>query len=309
MPGSFTGVSGNARRLERGLEGAPIRESARSRRFGVFAMMIGKWGDPGRTSGAEFGQRRFTRFPVAVAVTGQALQFPDQHLRGTVRDIGRGGLMAEFPVELVPGSQIQLSLNMPSGPIQDTGRVIWAARLAQLFRHGVAFPEVKPRDFGVAVTPAEDSRRAPSRSDRAPAVDPSGRRRAVLIVDDDAQLLEVASLMLEVAGYRPLAACDGREALGHLQREAEVGVVLLNLHLPGEDTAELYDRIRLVRPEMPVLLTSGEPEESALARFRRPGLAGFLYKPAGIPAWVARIEEIFAASPNLESSAGTSPGR
>jgi CheY-like chemotaxis protein len=276
----------------------------------MFAMMIGKWADPGRMSDAKSGQRRFARFPVAVAVTGQALQFPDRSLEGTVRDISRGGLMAEFPVELVPGSRIQLSLSMPSGAIQDTGRVIWATRIAQLFRHGVAFPEVKPRDFAVAAIPAEDSRRAPSRGDQGPAVDPSGRRRTVLIIDDDAQLREVASFMLEVAGFRPLAACDGREALSHLRRwPVEVDTVLLNLHLPGEDTPELYDRIRLLHPAVPVLLTSGEPEESALARFGRPGLAGFLYKPAGIPAWIARIEAILAESPGAESLAGSPPRR
>ena len=276
----------------------------------MFAMMVGRWGDPGRASGAELKQRRFVRLPVDVAVTGQALQFPDRSLRGTVRDIGRGGLMAEFPVELVPGSQIQLSLSMPSGPIQDTGQVIWAAKIAQFVRHGVAFPEVKPRDFAAAVSTTEDPRRALSQGDQGPAVDASGHRRAILIVDDDAQLLEVASLMLEVAGYRPLAACNGREALSHLRRRpAEIAIVLLNLHLPGENTAELYDRLRFLHPEMPVLLTSGEPEESALAHFRRPGLAGFLYKPAGIPAWVARIEAVLAESPDDESSGGASTGQ
>jgi len=276
----------------------------------MFAMMVGRWGNPGRASGAEFKPRRFVRFPVDVAVMGQALQFPDRSLRGTVRDIGRGGLMAEFPVELVPGSQIQLSLSMPSGPIQDTGQVIWAAKIAQLVRHGVAFPEVKPRDFAPAVSATEDPRRALSQGDQGPAVDASGQRRTILIVDDDTQLLEVASLMFEVAGYRPLPACNGREALSYLRRTpAEVAIVLLNLHLPGENTAELYDRLRFLHPDMPVLLTSGEPEESALAHFQRPGLAGFLYKPAGIPAWVARIEAVLAESPDDESLVGVSTGQ
>jgi CheY-like chemotaxis protein len=276
----------------------------------MFAMMIGKWADPSKTSGAEFGQRRFARFPVAVAVMGQALQFPDRCLHGTVRDISRGGLMAEFPVEVVPGSQIHLSLSTPSGPIQDTGQVIWATRIAQLVRHGVAFPEVKPRDFAAVVTPAEESRQASSRGDQRPAVDPSGRRRTVLIIDDDAQLREVASLMFGVAGFRPLGAGDGREALSHLRRwPVEIDTILLNLHLPGEDTAELYDQIRVLHPAVPVLLTSGEPEDSALARFRRQGLAGFLYKPAGIPAWVARIESILAEAPGEESPVAPPPRR
>ena len=250
----------------------------------MIAMMVGRAGNPAIGLCAEFGQRRFVRFPVAVAVTGKALQFPDRSLRGTVRDIGRGGLMAEFPVTLVPGSLIQFSLNTPSGPIQETGRVIWAAKARQAVRHGLAFPEVKPRQYPAAV-----------RDDRGLTSDPSRRRRAILVMDDDQQLREVASAMLETAGYCPLAARDGLEALGHLRRYlTDVAAVLLNLHLPGESAAELYDRLRLLHPEVPVFLTSGEPEESALARFGRSGLAGFLYKPAGIPAWIARIEAVLA---------------
>jgi CheY-like chemotaxis protein len=255
-----------------------------SGRSGMIAMMVGRAAGPTSALSVEFGQRRFVRFPVAVAVTGKALQFPDRSLRGTVRDIGRGGLMAEFPVTLVPGSLIQVSLNTPSGPIQETGRVIWAAKARQAVRHGLAFPEVKPRGFPAAV-----------RDDRGLASDPSRGRRAILVVDDDAQLREVASVMLETAGYRPLASRDGLEALGHLRRYlTDVAAVLLNLHLPGESAAELYDSMRLLHPEVPVFLTSGEPEESALARFGRSGIAGFLYKPAGIPAWVAKIEAALA---------------
>ena len=276
----------------------------------MFAMMVDEPKGRRRAPASKPGQRRFVRLPVAVDVTGTALQFPDRSLRGTVRDIGRGGLMAEFPVELVPGSLIQLSLSTPSGPVQDTGRVIWSARMAQLVRHGVAFPEVKARNFAASVTTTEDLLPAPSQGERAPAVDASGHRPTILIVDDDAQLLEVASLILEVTGYRPLASRNGSEALGYLRRwPGQVAMVLLNLHLPGENTAELYDRLRLLNPEMPVLLTSGEPEESALARFQRPGLAGFLYKPAGIPAWIPRIEAVVAESSGTEPPVPTSPRR
>jgi CheY-like chemotaxis protein len=261
----------------------------------MIAMIVGGAGKSGTGFCPEFGQRRFVRFPVAVAMTLKALQFPDRNFRGTVRDIGRGGLMAEFPVTLVPGSLIQFSLNTPSGPIQETGRVVWAAKTKQAVRHGLAFPEVKSREFPGAISAYTVSGEAAIRDDRGLASDPSHRRRAILVMDDDDQLREVASAMLETAGYRPLAARDGLEALRHLRRcLTDIAAVLLNLHLPGESAAELYDSLRRVHPEVPVFLTSGEPEASALARFGRSGLAGFLYKPAGIPAWIAKIEAVLA---------------
>jgi CheY-like chemotaxis protein len=261
----------------------------------MIAMMVGGAGKSGKAFCPEFGQRRFVRFPVTVAMSLKALQFPDRNLCGTVRDIGRGGFMAEFPVTLVPGSLIQFSLNTPAGPIQETGRIVWAAKTKQAVRHGLAFPEVKPRDFPGAFSAYNVSGETGTRNNRDLAADPSHRRRVILVMDDDVQLREVASAMLEAAGYRPLGARDGLEALSHLRRcLSDLAAVLLNLHLPGESAPELYDSLRRIHPEVPVFLTSGEPEASALARFGRSGLAGFLYKPAGIPAWIAKIEAVLA---------------
>jgi CheY-like chemotaxis protein len=261
----------------------------------MITMMIGAAEDPGTALRTEIGQRRFARFPVAVAVTGKAVQFPDHNLRGTVRDIGRGGLMAEFPVTLVPGSLVQISLDTLSGPIQDTGRVVWASKGKRAVRHGLAFPEVKPLEFPVAISADDVSRRATVRGDRGLACELPRARQAVLVIDDDDCLREVAFAMFETAGYRPLVARNGKEGLRLLRWNlTEVAVVLLNLHLPGESAAELYDSARLVHPDVPIFLTSGEPEESARARLGRSGIAGFLYKPTGIPAWVAKIEAVLA---------------
>jgi DNA-binding NarL/FixJ family response regulator len=104
-------------------------------------------------------------------------------------------------------------------------------------------------------------------------------------------------------------ARNGKEALRLLRWHlTDLAVVLLNLHLPGESAAELYDRARLVHPEVPIFLTSGEPEASALARFGRSGAAGFLYKPDGIPAWVAKIEAVLAEETEQTALVPASPG-
>ncbi|HEX9899789.1 MAG TPA: PilZ domain-containing protein [Candidatus Methylomirabilis sp.] len=104
---------------------------------------------------AYLGERRFPRFDVALPVVGRVPQFPDQDLRGTVRNIGRGGLMAEFPVELVPGSQVNLTLHTRNGFLQETGRVVWAATTGGTIRHGMAFLEPKDRDYGGDFSPGQ----------------------------------------------------------------------------------------------------------------------------------------------------------
>jgi len=82
-------------------------------------------------------------------VTAQAAQFPGHGLQGTVRDIGRGGLMAEFPVALVPGSVVELTLRTRDGFLRETSRVVWVKTVEGRARHGFAFPEPKPREYAV----------------------------------------------------------------------------------------------------------------------------------------------------------------
>ncbi len=95
------------------------------------------------------GERRFPRFEVALPIVGRVPQFPKRDIHGTVRNIGRGGLMAEFPVELVSGSFVDLTLHTQNGLLEEAGRVVWVASTGGTVRHGLAFSEPKGRDYMV----------------------------------------------------------------------------------------------------------------------------------------------------------------
>lgn len=102
-------------------------------------------------------KRRFARFPVSLPVLARAEHSPGQDVAGTVRDIGAGGLMAEFPVDMVPRSTIRLLLQTRRGPLEMEGRVVWTAATQGMIRHGVAFPEPKHQDFAIDLFLAERS--------------------------------------------------------------------------------------------------------------------------------------------------------
>ncbi len=95
-----------------------------------------------------YGERRFPRFPVNVPVVAQASQFPDRKLHGRIRNIGRGGLLAEFALQLVPGSRLEFSVVTSQGLHPETGRVVWASASGDVVRHGIAFLEPKGPSFG-----------------------------------------------------------------------------------------------------------------------------------------------------------------
>jgi hypothetical protein len=95
------------------------------------------------------GHRRFSRFPVTVLALGRAPQFGETELLGTVRNISGGGLMAEFPVHIVPESRVRLVLHTRRGPLPLKGHVVWADPSGNATRHGIAFEQPKGHDFAM----------------------------------------------------------------------------------------------------------------------------------------------------------------
>jgi CheY-like chemotaxis protein len=115
--------------------------------------------------------------------------------------------------------------------------------------------------------------------------------QTLLLVDDERPILQAVAAMLSRVGCRTLLAATGRDALALCDRQPErLEAVILDLHLPGEDTAALFAAFRTRRPELPILLTSGLPEAAARERLGRGDVAGFLAKPFSLAQLVKTLE-------------------
>lgn len=107
---------------------------------------------------------------------------------------------------------------------------------------------------------------------------------AVLLVDDDAFMLEVLADMVEQQGWRVLAASWGEQALELLAREP-VAVVVSDHFMPGMSGAELLARVQRLYPSTVRILLSGEAEDPAIAEALRSGAADRFYaKP-----WMGQV--------------------
>ena len=85
-------------------------------------------------------------------------------------------------------------------------------------------------------------------------------RKTVLVVDDDTMARQVARDILEYNGIMTLAAADGVGALGVMAKHrTAVGVVLLDLILPGINGMAVCRRIMDGYPSTRIILTSGYP--------------------------------------------------
>jgi CheY-like chemotaxis protein len=82
--------------------------------------------------------------------------------------------------------------------------------------------------------------------------------RTILIVDDDEDILQIASTYLSNQGYTVIQAKDGAEGLRLIEAMPEIHLLFTDIVMPGDiDGFELAHRARQLRPDLRVLYTSG----------------------------------------------------
>jgi len=103
----------------------------------------------------------------------------------------------------------------------------------------------------------------------------------VLIVEDEPAVREFTAIVLRDSGYRVLQACSGVEALEVWKWHASrIALLVTDLVMPdGLGGVELAARLRMEKPALRVVLTSGYPNESIDKVFRPPAGTHFLKKP------------------------------
>ncbi len=128
---------------------------------------------------------------------------------------------------------------------------------------------------------------APSAPRRVVASSKSAGRR-ILLVDDTSEVRCALSQSLRAEGYVVLEASSAAEALERADK-ASFDVLVSDVVMPGLSGIELARQLLSARPELPVLLISGDLRHHDLAL---PGGVEFLQKPFDAPRLIARIESL-----------------
>lgn len=123
-----------------------------------------------------------------------------------------------------------------------------------------------------------------------PAPEPPPTHRRVLIIDDEEPVREAISDILGMEGLPVLTAADGAAGLAlYRQWQAEVGLILLDLSMPGLSGEETFHELRDINPNVRVVLSSGYSQTEAARRFINQPVAGFLQKPYDVEALIAEV--------------------
>lgn len=129
----------------------------------------------------------------------------------------------------------------------------------------------------------------------------AGRDRpVVLVVDDDADIREVLSLILQMHGLDVIEASGGSEALSSM-RKTRISLVLLDLMMPGMNGADVLDAMKQ-DPELatvPVIVVSGD--RCAVQTAADVGAKSCLLKPVELPDLLREVRRF------ITLDAGASP--
>jgi CheY-like chemotaxis protein len=103
----------------------------------------------------------------------------------------------------------------------------------------------------------------------------------VLLVEDEAMVLKVAKVMLEHLGFDVLTAKDGGEAVEIFRKlKEDISCVICDLAMPRMDGWEVLSALRLLRPDIPVVMASGYEEAQVMRPQDHSELPQvFLHKP------------------------------
>jgi PAS domain S-box-containing protein len=146
------------------------------------------------------------------------------------------------------------------------------ARIFSALGEGTTVCLYLPRNRGEAVDPQAPPKLAD--------VGGIGEGKTVLVVDDEASLLELVIEVLEQLGYAAIPAANGRAAVKVLQSDAHIDLLISDVGLPGGmDGWQVADAAHQLRPDLKVLFITGYVEEEPFDRSRLGLSLAVLNKP------------------------------
>jgi PAS domain S-box-containing protein len=112
---------------------------------------------------------------------------------------------------------------------------------------------------------------------------PGGRGQTILLLDDEPALTTVLQSLLARLNYQVTTSNRARDAIG-LCREnpARFDLVITDLTMPEMNGLEVARQIRALRPDMPVILTSGLSADLSREDLKAAGICELLKKPIGM---------------------------
>jgi DNA-binding NtrC family response regulator len=116
--------------------------------------------------------------------------------------------------------------------------------------------------------------------------------KTILIVDDEADILEFLADELSLAGYNTDQAEDGIEGVLKVLNGG-YDAVLMDIRMPKLDGIGALKIIRKINPKLPVIMFTGQAGTGEMGESSRLGAFTCLLKPVAVDKLLKTIEQVF----------------
>ena len=123
--------------------------------------------------------------------------------------------------------------------------------------------------------------------------------KKILVVEDQLMFLNMVCFKLEKAGFTPVVARNGEEAIKKFESVNPL-LVITDLNMPKKDGFEFIKYMRDIKgSHTPVLVLSMEDEDESKGKVIKLGANDFLSKPFNPNELMDRVNRLIAPSSNL----------
>ncbi|MEW6266332.1 MAG: response regulator [Thermodesulfobacteriota bacterium] len=142
--------------------------------------------------------------------------------------------------------------------------------------------------------PALDQAEAPApAADLEKAEEVGGGRETILLVDDEAAVINTATEILESRGYTVLAADSGEKALEvYRAQDRDIDLVVLDLGMPGIGGRRCLEELIKLNPAVKVIIASGYALTGVARETVEKGAKGFIGKPYRLVNLLRQVREV-----------------
>jgi two-component system OmpR family response regulator len=119
----------------------------------------------------------------------------------------------------------------------------------------------------------------------------AGRKTTILVVDDEENILSLMAETLRLVGFEALTSSRGADALAKIRSE-QIDLALLDINMPVMDGYEVMERMRQIKPQLPVIMLSARQEKQEVIAGLRKGADDYVSKPFSVEEVVMRINAV-----------------
>ena len=102
--------------------------------------------------------------------------------------------------------------------------------------------------------------------------------KIILAVDDEPHMLRLLEISLKQAGYKPVLASDGKEALQVIKNQT-IDLVVSDLHMPSMNGLDLLKHTRQENEKLPFIMVTAQGEIKTAVEAMKLGAADYILRP------------------------------